>query len=174
LVDPPGCCIPGLRIGVGRSSKRHGSDLTLDIQFEFAAEFDYQGPGVRISGVRFCIDQKELTPELLFEVDLGLNWKNAGVHLLVKEVLGPLRSTSVLEEGEGPKDFFLVTGELLWGQTQIQSAGVEEGSSEAPFAREVGGREKFRPCSLFRRSGRSKGGRYNWRGRHRYRGQSGS
>jgi len=52
LVDPPGCCVPGLRIGVGRSSKRHGGDLTLDIQFESAAEFDYQGPEVRVSGVR--------------------------------------------------------------------------------------------------------------------------
>jgi len=47
-----GCCIPGLQIGVGRSSKRHGGDLTLDIQFESAAEFDYQGPGVRVSSVR--------------------------------------------------------------------------------------------------------------------------
>jgi len=49
----------------------------------------------------------------------------------VKEVLGPLRSMSILEEGKGPKDFFLVAGELLQGQAQIQSAGVEEGSSGA-------------------------------------------
>jgi len=109
-----------------------------------------QRPFQSVDGVCFCIDRKELTPELLFEVDPGLNWKNAGVRLLAKEVLGPLRSTSVLEEDEGPKDFFLIAGELLWGQMQIQSAGVEEGSSGAPFAREVGGREKFWPCSLFR------------------------
>jgi len=115
-----------------------------------------------------------LTPELLFEVDPGLNWKNASVHLLVKEVLGPLRSTSILEEGEGPKDFFLVASELLWGQTQIQSAGVEEGSSRALFAGEVRGRGKFRPCSLFKQSGRSRGGRCNQRGRHRHRGRSDS
>jgi len=57
-----------------------------------------------------------LTPELLFEVGLGSNWKNASVHLLAKEVLRPLYSTSILEEGEGPEDFFLVVGELLWGQ----------------------------------------------------------
>jgi len=56
---------------------------------------------------------------LLFEVDPGLNWKNAGVYLLVKEVLGPLHSTSVLEEGKGLKDFFLVASELLWDQVQI-------------------------------------------------------
>jgi len=131
-----------------------------------------QRPFQSVDGVHFCIDQKELTPELLFEVDLGLNWKNAGVYLLAKEVLGPLRSMSVLEEGKGPKDFFLVTGELLWGQMQIQSIRVEEGSSGAPFAGEVRGRGKFRPCSLFRRSGRSRGGRCNWRGRHRHWGQS--
>jgi len=76
----------------------------------------------------------------LFEVDPGLNWKNAGVRLLAKEVLRPLRSTSVLEEGEGPKYFFLVAGELLRGQAQIQSAGVEEGLSGALFSGEVGGR----------------------------------
>jgi len=73
-------------------------------------------PFQSVDGVCFCIDQKELTPELLFKVDLGLNWKNASVCLLVKEILGPLRNTSVLEEGKGPKDFFLIAGELLWGQ----------------------------------------------------------
>jgi len=52
----------------------------------------------------------------LFEVGLGLNWKDASVRLLAKEVLGPLCSTSILEEGKGPEDFFLVTGELLQGQ----------------------------------------------------------
>jgi len=76
-------------------------------------------PFQSVDGIRFCIDRKELTLELLFEVDPGLNWKNAGVRLLAKKVLGPLRSMSVLEEGEGPKDFFLVTGKLLWGQMQI-------------------------------------------------------
>jgi len=106
----------------------------------------------------------------LFEVDPGLNWKNASVRLLVKEVLGPLHSTSILEEGEGPKDFFLIAGELLQGQVQIQSAVVEEGSSGAPFTGEVGGRGEFWPCPLFRWSGQSRGGRCNQRGRHRHRG----
>jgi len=57
-----------------------------------------------------------LTPELLFKVGPGSNWKNAGVCLLAKEVFGPLCSTSILEEDEGPEDFFLIAGELLWGQ----------------------------------------------------------
>jgi len=72
-------------------------------------------PFQSVDGVRFCIDWKELTPKLLFEVDPGLNWKNASVYLLAKEVLGPLCSTSILEEGKGPEDFFLVAGELIWG-----------------------------------------------------------
>jgi len=76
-------------------------------------------PFQSVDGVYFCIDQKELTPKLLFKVDLGLNWKNAGVCLLAKEVLGPLCGMSVFEKGEGPKDLFLVTAELLQSQAQI-------------------------------------------------------
>jgi len=104
----------------------------------------------------------------LFEVSPGSNWEDASVHLLAKEVLGPLHSTSILEEGEGPEDFFLVAGKLLWGQAQIQHAGVEEDSSRTPFAGEVWGRGEFWPCSLFRQSSQSRGGRSNWRGRHGY------
>jgi len=81
-----------------------------------------------------------LTLELLFKVSPGLNWEDASVHLLVKEVLGPLCSMSILEEGEGPEDFFLIAGKLLQGQAQIQHAGVEEGSSRTLFAGEVWGR----------------------------------
>jgi len=69
-----------------------------------------------INGIRFCIDRKELTPELLFEVGPRLDRKNAGVRLLAKEVLGPPRGTSVLEKGEGPKDFLLTVAKLLWSQ----------------------------------------------------------
>jgi len=70
-------------------------------------------PLLSVDGVYFCVDQKELTPELLFEVGPGLNWKNASVRLLAKEVLGPLHSTSILEEDKGPEDFFLIAGKLL-------------------------------------------------------------
>jgi len=69
-----------------------------------------------INGIRFCIDRKELTPELLFEVGPRLDRKNAGVRLLVKEVLGLPCGTSILEKGEGPKDFLLITAELLQSQ----------------------------------------------------------
>jgi len=108
----------------------------------------------------------------LFKVDPGLNWKNTSVHLLAKEVFGPLRSTSVLEEGEGPKDFFLVAGELLWGQTQIQSAGVEEGLSGAPFAGEVWRRREFWPRPLFGWGSRDRGRRADRKQRRGYRRQS--
>jgi len=54
-----------------------------------------------------------LTPELLFEVGPRLDRKNTGVRLLAKEVLGPPRDMSVFEKGECPKDFLLITAELL-------------------------------------------------------------
>jgi len=69
-----------------------------------------------VNGICFCVDWKELTPELLFEVSPRLDRKNASVHLLVKEVLGPPHGTSIFEKGEGPKDFLLVAAELLQSQ----------------------------------------------------------
>jgi len=72
-----------------------------------------------INSICFHIDQKELTPELLFKVGPGLDGKDASVCLLVKEVLGLLHGLSILEEGKGPEDLFLVTVELLWGQVQV-------------------------------------------------------
>jgi len=69
-----------------------------------------------INGICFCVDRKELTLELLFKVSPGLDRKNAGVRLLVKEVLRPPRCMSVFEKGEGPKDFLLIAAELLQRQ----------------------------------------------------------
>jgi len=133
-----------------------------------------QRPLQSVDGIRFCIDWKELTLELLFEASPGSNWEDASFRLLAKKVLRPLCSTSILEEGESPEDFFLVADELLWGQAQIQHAGVEEGSSGTPFAREVWGRGEFWPYSLFRQSSQSKGRRSNQRGRCGYQRQSDS
>jgi len=75
-----------------------------------------QGAFQSVNSICFHIDQKELTPELLFKVSPGLDRKNASVRLLAKEVLGPLRSLSVFEKSEGPKDFLLITAELFQGQ----------------------------------------------------------
>jgi len=146
LVDPPGSCVPSLWISVCGSSEGHGSDLALDARLEASAELYHKSPGVSVSGVGdqgqedvqivvyrpvsliiggalqsvngvcFHIDQKELTPELLFEVGPGLDGKDAGVRFLAKEVLGPLRGSSIFEKGKGPQDFLLVAAELFQGQ----------------------------------------------------------
>jgi len=146
LVDPPGSCVPSLWIGVCRLSEGHGSDLALDARLEASAELYHKSLGVSVSGVGdqgqegiqvviyhpvsliigealqsvngvcFCIDQKELTPELLFKVGPGLDGKDAGVCFLAKEVLGLLRGLSIFEKGEGPQDFLLIAAELFRGQ----------------------------------------------------------
>jgi len=72
-----------------------------------------QGAFQSVNSIYFSIDQKELTPELLFEVGPRLDRKNASIRLLAKEVLGPPRGTSVFEKGKGPKDFLLIAAELL-------------------------------------------------------------
>jgi len=69
-----------------------------------------------VNSIHFCIDREELTLELLLKVGPRLDRKNAGVHLLAKEVLRPLHGMSVFEKGEGPKDFLLIAAELLWSQ----------------------------------------------------------
>jgi len=86
-----------------------------------------QRPLQSVDGVCFCVDWKELTLELLFKVGLGLNWENASIYLLAKEVLGPLRSTSILEEGEGPEDFFLVAGDFGLARCLDEAARAREG-----------------------------------------------
>jgi len=120
--------------------------LALNVRPEALAELHHKSPGVSVSGVGdqgqeavqvivhypvslvargafqsinsicFCVDRKELTPELLFEVGPRLDRKNASVRLLAKEVLRPPRGVSVLEKGEGPKDFLLIAAELLRSQ----------------------------------------------------------
>jgi len=104
----------------------------------------------------------------LFEVSPRLNGKNASIRFLVKEVLGPLHGSSILEKGQGPENLFLVAAELLWGQAQIQHTGVEEGSTGASFTREVGQRGEFWPRPLFGWGGRGWGRRDNRRRRHGY------
>jgi len=64
---------------------------------------------------------------LLVEVTLGLKGKNTSVHFLFEKVFGPLGSLTSLEEYESPEYLFLFAGELLWGQANIESTGVEKG-----------------------------------------------
>jgi len=130
-------------------SKGHGGDLALDARLEASAELYHKSLGVSVSGIGdqgqegvqvviyclvsliiegalqsvnsicFRIDQKELTPELLFKVGPGLDGKDAGIHFLAKEVLGPLHGSSIFKKGEGPQDFLLVAAELFQGQAWI-------------------------------------------------------
>jgi len=86
----------------------------------------------------------------LFEIGPGSNRKDASVHFLVKEILRPSRGSPLFEEGEGPKDFFLVIAELLQDQAQIKGVEVEEGPTRTSFSRKVWGRGEFWPCLLFR------------------------
>jgi len=127
-----------------------------------------------VDGICFHVDWEELTPELLLEVGPGLNWEDASIHLLVKEVLRPLRSPSTLEEDEGPENFLLVAAELLQSQMQIQHVGVKESLTGTPFIKEVWKRGEFWPCSLFRQSGQNRERGSNWRGRCRYQRRSDS
>jgi len=78
-----------------------------------------QRPLQSVDGICFRVDWEELTLELLLEVGPGLNWEDASVCFLAKEVLGPLCSLFILEESEGPEDFLLVAAKILWDQVQI-------------------------------------------------------
>ena len=126
-----------------------------------------QGPFQSVNSICFCIDWKELTLELQFEVSPELNRKDAGVHLLAKEVLRLPHSSSIFE-GEGLKDFLLVVAKLLWGQVQIEGTRVEEGPTRTLLTREVWGRGEFWPCLLFRQSSWDRGRRADQRIRYRY------
>jgi len=71
-----------------------------------------RGPFQSIDSICLYIDQKELTPELLFKISPESNRKDASVYLLAKEVLRPPHGSPLFEEGEGPEDFLLVVAEL--------------------------------------------------------------
>jgi len=66
-----------------------------------------------IDCVGFCIDQKELRSEVQLKIGPGLDWKNAGVCFLSKEVFGPLCSSTSFEESECPEYLFFFTTKLL-------------------------------------------------------------
>jgi len=68
-----------------------------------------------IDCVHFHVDREEVDPELLFEVSLGLDGEDTGVHFLTEHVLGPLGGTTTFEKREGPENFLLFIMELLQG-----------------------------------------------------------
>jgi len=62
--------------------------------------------------------------ELLFKVPPGLDGENTSVHFLMEYVFRPLGSMTTFEECEGPENFLLFVMELLWGQADVEGAGV--------------------------------------------------
>jgi len=68
-----------------------------------------------IDRVHFCIDRKEVDPELLFKVSPGLDGKDTGVCFLTEHILGPLGGMTTFEKREGPEDSLLFVVELLRG-----------------------------------------------------------
>jgi len=66
-----------------------------------------------IDCIYFCVDQKEVNLELLLEVSLGLDRKNASVCFLMEHVSGPLGGTTTFEECESLENSLLFVVELF-------------------------------------------------------------
>jgi len=101
---------------VSVSSVRDQGQESVQVVVHRPVSLIIRGAFQSVNGVCFCIDRKELAPELLFEVGPGLDGEDASVCFLVKEVLGLSHGSSIFEKGEGPQDFLLITAELFWGQ----------------------------------------------------------
>jgi len=90
-----------------------------------------------IDHICFHVNREEVDPELLFKVPPGLDRENAGVRFLTEHVFKPLGSTTTFEECEGPEDFLLFVVELLWGQANVERAGVQKCMAVVTFSTQV-------------------------------------
>jgi len=90
-----------------------------------------------IDCVCFHIDWKEVNPELLLKVSLGLDRENTSVYFLVKHVFGLLSSMITFKKRESPENPFFFIMELLWGQADIEGAGVQECTAVMMFSAKV-------------------------------------
>ena len=100
-----------------------------------------------------------MTLELLFKVSPGLNWEDASVHLLAKEVLRPLCSMSILEEGEGPEDFFLSQVNCSRAKRKYSMQELRKACLELHLLEKSGGEGSFGlACCLDKVAGVEKGG----------------
>jgi len=173
LVDPLGSYVPSLRISVCGSSERHGSDLALDARLEASTELYHKSPGISVSGVGdqgqesiqvvvhhpvsliirgafqsvnsicFRIDRKELAPELLFEVDPGLDGKDAGVRFLAKEVLRPPCSCSSLKKARVHKIFSLSQLNCSGARRRYNVQELKKARPELCLPEKLGGEGSF-------------------------------
>jgi len=90
-----------------------------------------------IDHICFCINREEMNPELLFEVFPGLDGEKASVRFLIKYVFRPLGGTTAFEEHKSPKNPLLFIVELLWGQADVERAGVQESMAIVTFSTKV-------------------------------------
>jgi len=90
-----------------------------------------------IDHVHFRVNREEINSELLFKVSLCWDGENASVHFLTEHVFGPLGSTTVFEECEGPVNSLLFVVELLQSQADIEGAGVQECVAIVMFSTKV-------------------------------------
>ena len=83
------------------------------------------------------INREEVDLELLFEVPPGLDGENTSVRFLTEHIFGLLGGTTTFEECEGPENFLLFIVELLWGQADVERAGVQKRVAIVTFSAEV-------------------------------------
>ena len=90
-----------------------------------------------IDRVCLYVNREEVDLELLFKVPLGLDRENASVCFLMKHIFGPLSGMTIFEECEDPEDFLLFIVELLWGQVDVERAGVQKCTAIVMFSTKV-------------------------------------
>ena len=78
-----------------------------------------------------------MDPELLLKVSPGLDGEDASVHFLTKHVFRLLGGTTTFEERESLENSFFFIVKLLWGQADIEGAGVQKCAAVVMFFTEV-------------------------------------
>jgi len=100
--------------------------------------------------IRFCVNREEVKPELLLEISPGLDRENSSVCFLMKHIFGPLGGMTSFEEHESPENPFFFVVELLWGQADVEGAGVQKCTAVVTFSTEVWRTRELGTCSSCR------------------------
>jgi len=66
-----------------------------------------------------------------------LDGENASVCFLTEHIFRSLGSMTTFEECEGPENSLLFVVELLWGQADVERAGVQECTAIVMFSTKV-------------------------------------
>jgi len=106
-----------------------------------------------IDCIRFHVNREKVKSELLLEISPGLDRENASVRFLTKYIFRPLGSMSSFEERESPENPFFFVVELLWGQADVEGAGVQKCAAIVMFSTEVRGTGELGMCLSRHRSG---------------------